>query len=315
MKQTMFSVVIPNWNGALHLPTCLSSLRLQRSRSMEVIVVDNASTDGSLELLTRDYPEVRRLALESNHGFTGACNAAIRVAQGAIVVLLNNDTEAAPDWLAEIQTAFQRYPDAGMVASKIMLFDRRDTFHTAGDLFCTDGVPANRGVWTQDAGQYKEGYVFSACGGAAAYRRGMLQQVGLLDESFFFSFEDIDLAWRAQLQGWRAVYAPRAVVYHRLSATGGGQTASFHDGRNAIYVLVKDVPTSVWQRHWRGILGRQLRLAWQALRSWRGRAARARLRGQIAGLWALPQLLRARRVVQSTRSVSTEYLSSILTSV
>ena len=315
MKQTMFSVVIPNWNGALHLPTCLSSLRLQRSRSMEVIVVDNASMDGSLELLTRDYPEVRRLALESNHGFTGACNAAIRVAQGAIVVLLNNDTEAAPDWLAEIQTAFQRYPDAGMVASKIMLFDRRDTFHTAGDLFCTDGVPANRGVWTQDAGQYKEGYVFSACGGAAAYRRGMLQQVGLLDESFFFSFEDIDLAWRAQLQGWRAVYAPRAVVYHRLSATGGGQTASFHDGRNAIYVLVKDVPTSVWQRHWRGILGRQLRLAWQALRSWRGRAARARLRGQIAGLWALPQLLRARRVVQSTRSVSTEYLSSILTSV
>lgn len=315
MKQTMFSVVIPNWNGALHLPTCLSSLRLQRSRSMEVIVVDNASTDGSLKLLTRDYPEVRRLALESNHGFTGACNAAIRVAQGAIVVLLNNDTEAAPDWLAEIQTAFQRYPDAGMVASKIMLFDRRDTFHTAGDLFCTDGVPANRGVWTQDAGQYKEGYVFSACGGAAAYRRGMLQQVGLLDESFFFSFEDIDLAWRAQLQGWRAVYAPRAVVYHRLSATGGGQTASFHDGRNAIYVLVKDVPTSVWQRHWRGILGRQLRLAWQALRSWRGRAARARLRGQIAGLWALPQLLRARRVVQSTRSVSTEYLSSILTSV
>ena len=315
MKQTMFSVVIPNWNGALHLPTCLASLRSQRSRSLEIIVVDNASTDGSLELLACDYPEVRLLALESNHGFTGACNAAIRVAQGAIVVLLNNDTEAAPDWLDEIKTAFQRYPDAGMVASKILLFDRRDTFHTAGDLFCTDGVPANRGVWKQDTGQYKEGYVFSACGGAAAYRRGMLQQVGLLDESFFFSFEDVDLAWRAQLQGWRAVYAPRAVVYHRLSATGGGQTASFHDGRNAIYVLVKDVPTSVWQRHWRGILGRQLRLAWQALRSWRGRAARARLRGQIAGLWALPQLLRARRVVQSTRSVSTEYLGSILTPV
>jgi GT2 family glycosyltransferase len=282
---------------------------------MEVIVADNASTDGSLELLTCDYPEVRRLALESNYGFTGACNAAIRVAQGAIVVLLNNDTEAAPDWLAEIQTVFQRYPDAGMVASKILLFDRRDTFHTAGDMFCTDGVPANRGVWNHDNGQYKEGYVFSACGGAAAYRRGMLQQVGLLDESFFFSFEDVDLAWRAQLQGWRAVYAPRAVVYHHLSATGGGETASFHDGRNAIYVLVKDVPTSVWQRHWRAIFGRQLRLAWQALRSWRGRAARARLRGQIAGLWALPHLLRARRAVQSTRSVSAEYLSSILTSV
>ena len=315
MEQAIFSVVIPNWNGVRHLPTCLESLRSQRLGDFEVIVADNASTDGSRELLARDYPEVRLLALQSNRGFTGACNAGIRVAQGAIVMLLNNDTEAAPDWLAEIEATFQRHPDAGMVASRMLLLDRRDTFHTAGDLFCADGVPANRGVWQEDTGQYEEGYVFSACGGAAAYRRGMLQQVGLLDESFFFSCEDVDLAWRAQLQGWRAVYAPRAVVYHRLSATGGGEIASFHDGRNAIYVLVKDVPASVWRRHWRAIVWRQVRLAGQALRSWRGRAARARLRGQLAGLWVLPRLLRARRAVQSTRSVSAEYIGSILTSV
>lgn len=315
MEQVVLSVVIPNWNGIGHLPTCLDALRRQSFRYFEVIVADNFSTDGSPEMLQSDYPEVRVLALESNRGFTGACNAGIRVAQGAIVVLLNNDTEAAPDWLLEIVAAFNRYPDAGMVASKLLLFDQRDTFHTAGDLFCTDGVPANRGVWQKDSGQYDEGYVFSACGGAAAYRRGMLQQVGMLDEDFFFSCEDVDLAWRAQLQGWRALYAPSAVVYHHLSATGGGETASFHDGRNTIYVLVKDVPTSVWRCHWHRILWRQLRLVWKALCSWRGRAARARLRGQIAGLWALPRLLRQRRIVQATRSVSAEYLDSILTSI
>ena len=311
----MLSVVIPNWNGVRHLPACLDSLECQRSGAYEVIVADNASTDGSREMLVRDYPEAHLVLLDSNQGFTGACNAGIRVAQGAIVVLLNNDTEVAPDWLVEIEAAFHRYPNAGMVASRILLFDRRDTFHTAGDIFRSDGVPTNRGVWQKDVGQYEEGYVFSACGGAAAYRRGMLQQVGLLDESFFFSFEDVDLAWRAQLQGWRAVYAPRAVVYHRLSATGGGEMASFHDGRNAIYVLVKDVPASVWKRHWRAIFWRQLCLAWYALCSWRGQAARARLRGQIAGLWALPRLLRGRRAVQATRIVSIEYLESILTSV
>ncbi len=311
----MLSLVIPNWNGLRYLPTCLDSLRRQRLRNFEIIVADNASTDGSHELLAHDYPEVRLLALERNRGFTGACNAGIQAACGAIVVLLNNDTEAAPDWLGEIESAFQRHPDAGMVASRTLLFDRRDTFHTAGDLFYADGVPANRGVWQKDTGQYEEDYVFSACGASAAYRRGMLQQVGLLDESFFFSCEDVDLAWRAQLQGWRAVYAPRAVVYHRLSATGSGEFASFYDGRNTIYVLVKDVPASVWQRHWRAIVVRQLRLAWHALRSWRGRAARARLRGQVAGLWALPRLLRMRSAVQSTCSVSAEYIDSILTPV
>lgn len=311
----MLSLVIPNWNGLRYLPTCLDSLRRQRLRNFEIIVADNASTDGSHELLAQKYPEVRLLALERNRGFTGACNAGIRAACGAIVVLLNNDTEAAPDWLAEIESAFQRHPDAGMVASRTLLFDRRDTFHTAGDLFYADGVPANRGVWQRDTGQYEEDYVFSACGASAAYRRGMLQQVGLLDESFFFSCEDVDLAWRAQLQGWRAVYAPRAVVYHRLSATGGGEIASFYDGRNAIYVLVKDVPASVWRWHWRAIVVRQLRLAWHALRSWRGRAARARLRGQVAGLWELPRLLRMRSAVQSTCSVSAEYIDSILTPV
>lgn len=309
----LISIIIPNWNGAVHLPTCLNALRAQTFRDFEVIMVDNASTDDSLDLLARHYPEVQVLRLDQNHGFTGACNAGLRAGRGEFLILLNNDTEAAPDWLAEVIAAFARHPEAGMIASKMLLFDRRNILHTAGDIFKTDGTPGNRGVWTEDRGQFAEGPVFSANGGSAAYRRAMLDQIGLLDEDFFFSCEDVDLAWRAQLAGWKAVYAPRAVVYHKLAASGGGVTASFHDGRNFIYLLVKDVPDVVWRKHWAAILRAQIRITIEALRAWRGAEARARLRGQLAGLLGIPRMLGKRRAVQASRKVLIEYVESILT--
>ena len=309
----LLSIIIPNWNGAAHLPGCLNSLRRQTFRDFEILVADNASTDNSLELLAAGFPEVKVVALDRNTGFTGACNAGLRAAQGQIKILLNNDTEADPHWLEEVAAAFGRHPRAGIVASKMLLFDRRDLLHTAGDTYRADGTPENRGVWQKDEGQFAEGPVFSACGGAAAYRAEMLAEVGLLDDDFFFSCEDMDLAWRAQLAGWGAVFAPRAVVYHKLSATGGGATASFHDGRNFIYLLAKDVPASVWRKHWREIIGAQARIAWEAIQAWRGAAARARLRGQLAGLLAIPKLLAKRRAVQVSRRVSDAYIESILT--
>jgi GT2 family glycosyltransferase len=308
----LVSIIIPNWNGAPHLPACLDSLRRQTFRDFEVIVADNASADNSRQLLAARYPEVKVIALDHNKGFAGACNVGLRAAKGEVQILLNNDTEAEPDWLAEALAAFDRHPEAGLVASKMLLFDRRDTLHTAGDLYRTDGTPANRGAWQRDGGQFEEGPVFSACGGSAAYRKVMLDQIGLLDEDFFYSCEDVDLAWRAQLSGWHAVFAPRAVVYHKLSATGGGTTASFYDGRNFIYLLVKDVPSVVWRRHWREIIGAQFRIALEALKAWRGQAARARLRGQLAGLLAVPKLLGKRRQTQAARKVSDDYIFSIL---
>ncbi len=308
----LVSIIIPNWNGAHFLPACLDSLRRQTHSENEVIVADNASSDDSSELLARDYPEVKVVALDHNTGFTGACNAGLIAATGEIKILLNNDTEVEPNWIEEVVAAFDRHPNAGIVASKMLLFDRRDTFHTAGDLYSVDGIPANRGVWQKDENQFQEGLVFSACGGAAAYRAMMLDQVGILDQDFFFSCEDIDLAWRAQLAGWHAVYTPKAVVYHKLSATGGGKTASFHDGRNFIYVLIKDVPTSVWRRHWKKMLRAQVGITVEALRAWRGEAARARLRGQLAGIIDLPKLLSKRKKIQVSRIVSDEYLFSIL---
>lgn len=310
---TTVSIIIPNWNGAVHLPACLLALRAQTLRDFEVIVVDNASTDESVERLGRDYPEAQVIRLDRNYGFTGACNTGLRAARGEILALLNNDTEAAPDWLAEVVAAFERHPEAGIVASKMLLFDRRHILHTAGDVFKTDGTPGNRGVWEEDCGQFAEEPVFSANGGSAAYRRAMLDQIGLLDEDFFYSCEDVDLAWRAQLAGWPCVYAPHAVVYHKLSASGGGATASFYDGRNFLYLLAKDVPGFIWRKHWAKIIRAQLRLTWNALRAWRGAAARARLRGQLAGLCGIPKMLSKRWAVQAMRKVSEEHIESILT--
>lgn len=307
------SVIIPNWNGAHFLPTCLDALRRQTHPAAEVIVVDNASSDESRELLARDYPEVRLLPLDENRGFAGAVNAGIRAAEGEIIVLLNNDTEADPQWLAELDRALAEHPDAGSAASKIRLFEPRDTFHSAGDSYRTDGLPVNRGVWQKDVGQFdREEYIFGGCGGAVAYRREMLEQIGLFDELFFFNCEDVDLAWRAQLAGWRCIYVPTALVYHCLSATGGGVTSSYYAGRNTLWVLAKDVPGPLIRRHLLAILRAQARISISALRAWRGEAARARLRGQLAGLLGLPRLLGRRRRVQATRRVALSELERLL---
>ena len=315
-SEPLFSVVIPNWNGAHYLPACLDALRIQTYPNVEVIVADNASTDESREVLRTHYPEVRIVALPENRGFTGACNAGMEAANGDIVALLNNDTEVDSGWVMGVVGAFGRHPETGIVASKMLLFDKRDQFHTAGDLYRIDGRLVNRGVWEKDEGQYDiEEYVFSACGGSAAYRRRMLDEIGLLDDDFFFSAEDMDLAWRAQLAGYRCVYAPDAVVYHHLAATGGDVTASYYDGRNMIWILVKDYPAALWRKHALIILRAQFNLAWDALCAWRGEAARARLRGMIAGVIGCPKLLRKRRHIQRQRRVSLAYLESILSPI
>ena len=313
VKYPLISVIIPNWNGARFLPTCLDSLRRQSYPRFEVIVVDNASTDASVELMERDYSEVRLVRLPTNRGLTGGVNAGIQVARGEIIALLNNDTEADADWLSELVRALEADPEAGMAASKMLLFDRRDVIHSAGDYYRVDGLPGNRGVWQKDEGQFDAARrVFGACGGAAAYRRKLLEEIGLFDEEFFMYCEDVDLAWRAQIAGYPCAFAPRAIVYHRLSATGGGRIASYYTGRNTIYVIAKDVPPSLFRKHWGRIVLAQLRIAWEALKAWRGEAARARLRGQLAGLWGLPRMLAKRRTVQRSRRVSDEYLASII---
>jgi GT2 family glycosyltransferase len=289
-------------------------LRQQTYPHREVILVDNGSTDGSQDLVTRRYPEVQLLALDQNLGLTGGNNEGFRTARGEILISLNNDTEADPHFVETLVAALLDHSEAGMAAAKMLLFDQRDILHSAGDGYGQDGIPFNRGVWQRDEGQFDEpGWIFGGCGGAVAYRRDMLGDIGLFDESFFMYCEDVDLNWRSQLAGWKCWYEPQALVYHKLSATGGGPIASFYTGRNTLWVIAKNYPGVLLRRNWSRILAAQWAVSRDALRAWQGEAARARLRGQLAGLLGWSKMLRKRRTIQAARRVSDEYIRTLLT--
>ena len=313
MVEPLASVIVPTWNGAHLLPECLDSLHAQSYARLEVIVADGASTDATSDLLTHRYPWVRLLRLRRNAGFTGNVNAGIRAARGEIVLLFNNDAEADPDWVATcVQTLCQR-PDLGSVATKVLYRDGR-VINSAGDLLGRDGSPRQRGNGQQDGAAFSEAAeVFGAMGGAAAYSRAMLADVGLLDEVLFMYLEDVDLAFRAQLRGWSCLYEPRAVVYHRGGASGGGTLESFYNGRNLIRVLIKNVPSALLPSLLPGALHQQARRARAALEAWRGAAARATLRGQLVGFLELPRHLADRPAIQRTRRVSDSHVWSLLT--
>jgi GT2 family glycosyltransferase len=310
------SIIIPTLNGHHHLEVCLNSLRSQTFTDFEVILVDNSSTDGTQEYVTQYFPEVKLVELGRNQGFTGACNVGYSLATGDYILLLNNDTQTDENWLQVVVDAFEGHPEAGSIASKIMLFDKRDHFHSAGDYYGLNGIPGNRGVWQKDRGQYEtEQPVFSACGGAAAFRRTLIEEIGFLDDHFFFSCEDVDMGWRTRLAGWEVLYVPSAIVYHKLKATGGSVTGSYYDGRNFLYLIWKNYPTSLLRHNWTAILKAHLRTTFQALRSWRGAAARARLRGQVAGLLGIWKMIPKRKVVQANRRLSDGELTAFLSPV
>jgi GT2 family glycosyltransferase len=313
--QPLVSVIITNFNGLRFLPVCLAALHAQTfpKACTEVILVDDASADGSAPFVRANYPEVKVIQAEHNRGFIASCHTGADAARGEWLVMLNNDTEVEPGWLAALVAVAQANPRAGAIASKMLLFDRRDVLHNAGDLMGADGIPLNRGVWQRDLGQFDGATaVFGACGGGAAYRRAAWQQTGGFDHNFWMYLEDVDLAWRLHLLGWQVLFAPQARLYHHLSASGGGVLSSFYTGRNTLWTIAKDVPGPLLRRHFGRIVRAQWRIAWEALRAWRGQAARARLRGQLAGLLTLPRVLAWRRATQSTRRVSIEDLARLM---
>lgn len=313
------TVIIPTYNGLRYLIACLESLRHQTYRAFTVTVVDDGSADDTASTLRRDFPDVAIIRLPRNHGLARAQNAGIAAAGTEFVAVLNNDTEAEPAWLERLVAAADAQPGAWAVAGKLRLWDRRDVLHAAGDGFGTDGVPRNLGVWETDVGQWDDGrWIWGPQGGAALFRRSALEalshsDVGTpYDASFFMYCEDVDLNWRARLAGFETAFAPDAVVYHHLSATAGGPLASYYVGRNMLAVLIKDVPSPILRRHWRPMLAAQCRFARESLRHLRERAARARLRGQIAVVPMILPLLRRRRTVQRARHADPDALDALL---
>ncbi len=309
------TVVVPNWNGERFLETCLSSLRRQSYEDFEVVLADNGSTDGSVEFVEKNFPEVRVVRLPENRGFSAAVNAGIKASASAAehVVLLNNDTEVDTGWLEALVEAAGRHPGAGLFASKLVDFEDRRVLDGAGDALRPSGFPYRLGHGEVDRGQFdREEFVFGACAAAALYRRSVFGDVGLFDEDFFAYCEDADLGFRAQLAGHRCLYVPGSVVYHVGSVSTGGKrsaTATRLGARNSVSLLVKNLPLSAVPHVLPFFVLEQLgRLLVAAATG----SPRAQLQGLSEARRHLPLMLKKRRQIQGERRVSGGEIRALL---
>ena len=246
----MISVIIVNWNGKHHLQECLDSLRQQTFRDFESIFVDNGSNDGSVEFVKSVFPEVNLIELNYNSGFCEGNNNGIKKARGEYIVLLNNDTRVVPNWLESIVQAFSEQPEAGFCASKIIYYNEPELLDSAGDGISVSGAGFKRGHLSQAKDYNTTEYVFGACGAGMAFRKSVFDNIGLLDEDFFAIYEDVDISFRAQLAGYKCLFVPEAIVYHKVNSTLGKMSKFYvYNGqRNVEYVYFKNVPGKlIWK--------------------------------------------------------------------
>jgi GT2 family glycosyltransferase len=306
------TVVLLNWNGAHLLPTCLDSLRAQTFQDVEIVVPDNGSTDGSLELLAERYPEVRIIRFPRNMGFCLAMNAGMGAARGEFVFALNNDTELDPHCLEEVVAAMRADPQVAIAATKMVYYDDPTLINSAG-LGCNEeGVVVDLGRLQPDGEWFsRPREVLGACAGACLYRKAMLDDVGLFDPDFFISYEDIDIGWRAQLAGWRAVYVPTAVVRHREGVTREirGRRSHFLAARNNVCVWTKDWPLPVLLRHLPAIFR-----GWRYRMRWLFASGFGSLLPSVifSALALTPRMLGRRRRIQRSRRVGNERFAELL---
>ena len=237
------TVIIPNYNGTAYIRDCLDSL-LTQTMDADIIVVDNASEDDSRDII-REYEGVRLIELSQNFGFCRAVNEGIRVCRTKYLILLNNDTKADPEFVEQLYKAIDAHDDTFSVASKMIQMNDPEKIDSAGDLYCALGWAFSLGKDMKRSRYEKEAVVFSACGGAAIYRKDLFEQIGYFDELHFSYLEDVDVGYRARIMGYVNRYTPKAVVYHAGSGSTGGRYNPFKvrlAARNSWYVIYKNMP-------------------------------------------------------------------------
>lgn len=306
-------VVIPNLNGGEALAKAVASLRAQ-SVACHIIVVDNASTDGSADAVTAKFPEIELIRHSRNLGYAGGVNAGLRrcLESGALyAAVFNDDAVAEASWLERLVAYLEEYPESGAVACKVLQSDKK-TIDSTGDYLTNWGLPYPRGRGEADRGQYDiPGEIFAASGAASLFRVEALRQVGLFDEAFFAYYEDVDLGYRLQSQGWKVGYEPRALAYHAI-----GMTSSRMKGFTT-YQTLKNLPLLVWKNTPFLLLFRVLPRFYLAYWLFFGRAILRRhvwaaAKGVIMStfwlFWKLPEIM----ILDTKRRVSTRYIWSIL---
>lgn len=242
----LVTVIIPNYNGIEYIRQCLESLRNQTMKDIKIVVIDNASSDGSCEVIEKEFPEVTLKKLEQNFGFCRAANEGIRMTDTKYLILLNNDTRADEHFVEALYEAISSREDTFSVAAKMIQMNRPDQIDAAGDLYCALGWAFSRGKDNNIKRFEKEAVIFSACAGAAIFRKDIFEQIGYFDEFHFSYLEDVDVGYRAKIMGYVNRYTPKAVVYHVGSATTGSRHNPFKvrmASRNSWYVIYKNMPT------------------------------------------------------------------------
>ncbi len=242
---TQVTVIIPNYNGKKFLDGVLESMKRQTFKEMKVLLVDNGSTDGSCEYVRNTYDWVDVAELSENLGFAEAVNVGIRQSKTPYVLLLNNDTEAEPEFVAELVEAMKRHKNAFSCQAKMIQFHDREKMDDAGDSYCALGWAFARGKDKAVSDYMEETRIFSSCAGAAIYRRALFDRIGLFDQEHFAYLEDLDVCYRAGIQGYENWFAPKALVYHVGSGTSGSRYNQFkirYSSRNNIYLIYKNMP-------------------------------------------------------------------------
>lgn len=245
MQEKKVTVVIPNYNGIKYIRGCMDSLRSQEGEPFELLVIDNASKDGSLEVLQQEYPEARVIALSENTGFCHAVNVGIRESRTPYVILLNNDTIVKEGFVQALVKAVEEAEDIFSVSSMMLSMQDETIIDDAGDGYSAFGWAYSRGKG-RPASQYeKRAEIFAACGGASIYRKKIIEEIGYFDENHFAYLEDIDIGYRAKIYGYRNLYEPDAKVIHAGSATSGSRYNEFKTklaSANSSYLVGKNMP-------------------------------------------------------------------------
>lgn len=300
------TVVIVNWNGEAFLERCLSALLAQTVRPHEILVLDNASSDGSVEIVRR-FPSVRLLAQDSNTGFARGNNLAIDAAsaESEWIALLNLDAFPEPRWLETLLAAAQAQPEFDVFGSKLLNAADPNVLDGVGDAYHISGLVWRNGHGASAAVLGKsECEIFSPCAAAALYKRSVFEKVGGFDEDFFCYVEDVDLGFRLRLAGYRCLYVPQSVVHHVGSGTTGGQQSDFsvyHGHRNLVWAFVKNMPGVLfWLLLPLHVILNLVSILWFASR---GQGA-VILRAKHDTLLGLPKMWRKRQQIQRARVAS-----------
>jgi GT2 family glycosyltransferase len=297
------SVIVVNYNGRHWLERCLTAARAQLSDRDELILVDNASTDGSIALVRERFPEVRLLAQDRNLGFAGGNNAGARIAKGRYLALLNNDAVPQPGWLDALTAPFERDPLVALTTSRIVYLHDPAVIDSAGDGYLRAGGAFKRFHGGPFALGNRSGEVFGACGAACMIRRDIFSELGGFDEDFFMVYEDVDLSYRARVRGHRCMYVADAIVHHAGSGTlgRGSAAAVFFGQRNLEWTYLKSTP---WTLLLRSLPSHALYDTAALLAYMSHGLLGPYLKGKVAALKGLPGLLRKRSIVQRGRTAT-----------